>query len=126
MGLYIRRSILMVRRILKSQAGTSIVSVIAAFVILMIGISMMTTAIMVSQNISNNSLKIRQLTEEALAAYYMGECAEESQEMNFTIQPAEGTQAAVYAQFKGIFTTYTYTTASGTERFLLYHFAAEE
>ena len=61
-----------IQRTLRQTQGSSLVSVIVAFVILTLGILMVTTAVKVSLDVTNQALLNRSAVEEALEAFYTG------------------------------------------------------
>ena len=61
------------RETVRNEDGSSLISVIVAFVILTLGILMVTTAVKVSLDVTNQGLANRSVTEEALEKYYEGE-----------------------------------------------------
>ncbi len=75
----------LVRRILSSDDGTSIVSVISAFVLLLMGISMFYAAILASQRMVDKAKQIDLASQQALEQFYeeetvSGQGAEEETE----------------------------------------------
>lgn len=61
------------RDTVRNENGSSLISVIVAFVILTLGILMVTSAVKVSLDVTNQGLANRSVTEEALEKYYEGE-----------------------------------------------------
>lgn len=102
----------MFKKYLKDQRGISMISVIAAFVILMMGILMTAGAITTAARVSGEALQMQKDTDAAVAAYYQetGDCS--SDKVTITIRqkksPAEG-----LAQFEGAQETYIYTSPMG-------------
>ena len=60
------------KKVLSSCRGTSIVSVMAAFVLLLIGIGMFYTAILASQNMLRRAENMNLALEQALELFYEG------------------------------------------------------
>lgn len=58
------------KKILSSRRGTSIVSVMAAFVLLLIGIAMFYTAILASQNMLQRAERMNLAVEQVLEIFY--------------------------------------------------------
>ena len=65
----IRKSLIKVKKIIEDKKGTSIVSVMVAFSILMLGILMMTTSTTVSLKLINESGAKRKVIENAVEDY---------------------------------------------------------
>lgn len=56
--------------IIRGQRGSSVVSVMVAFLILLIGLSMFSVAAVTSMDITNNSKDMRDSVNEAMSEYY--------------------------------------------------------
>ena len=79
------------KRVMKNEKGTSIVSVIVAFAILMLGILMMTTAAEVSMKLINESAAKRDVIEKAVEDYYVKGEKGKPVSQNFILSPVKGT-----------------------------------
>lgn len=66
-----RKSVANGKKLLADKKGTSIVSVMVAFSILMLGILMMTTSTTVSLKLINESGAKRKIIESAVEEYYL-------------------------------------------------------
>lgn len=60
------------RKVLKMKNGSSVVSVMVAFLILLIGLSMFSVAAVTSMDITNKSKDMRESVKEAMTLYYEG------------------------------------------------------
>jgi hypothetical protein len=119
MGISVRRQIL-VFRCLKGQSGTSMVSVMAAFVILMLGILMTTVAIHTAARVSGGASRLQRDVDRAVADYYLETEDYTSDKVTIIIQQ-KGNPAAGIAKFEGVKETYVYPLSTG-KHFSLYSF----
>lgn len=112
------------RKMKKDIQGSSIVSVIVAFVILLLGLSMITTAVSATLNVYNRATGIRRDAEGAVAAYYLEEYSDDEitvkKDIVFTLRSAD--QPDFVAQFEGEYRIYSYPSRFGNGAFDLYHF----
>lgn len=69
-----------VRAVLSAQDGTTIVSVIAAFVLLLIGISMFYAAILTAQRMLERSQEMDRKAEQTLRTFYEAQAEQERAE----------------------------------------------
>ena len=86
-----RKSVANGKKLLADKKGTSIVSVMVAFSILMLGILMMTTSTTVSLKLINESGAKRKVIESAVEEYYLKEEKGILVSQNFTLVPVNGT-----------------------------------
>ena len=85
-----RKSVANGKKLLADKKGTSIVSVMVAFSILMLGILMMTTSTTVSLKLINESGAKRKVIESAVEEYYLKEEKGILVSQNFTLVPVNG------------------------------------
>lgn len=108
-------------RFLHDEKGSSIVSVMAAFIILLIGLSMVTTATLSAMRTTANSAKIRRQTEECMEAFYLGSGADTDKKefpTTFTLEMESGSSA----QIPGQLTVFECTPEGQEDPFVLYVF----
>ena len=86
-----RKSVANGKKLLADKKGTSIVSVMVAFSILMLGILMMTTSTTVSLKLINESGAKRKVIESAVEEYYLKGEKGILVSQNFTLVPVNGT-----------------------------------
>ena len=86
-----RKSVANGKKLLADKKGTSIVSVMVAFSILMLGILMMTTSTTVSLKLINESGAKRKVIESAVEAYYLKGEKGILVSQNFILVPVNGT-----------------------------------
>ena len=111
-------------KILHSQKGSSIISVMAAFFILLMGLSMVMTATTTAMRTTAKSAHVRRQTEKCMEAYYLGAEGEEitTKQHPTTFTLSEGTHSA---QIPGQLTEFLYRTENmdgREETFVLYSF----
>lgn len=87
----IRKSIVNGKKIIAGKKGTSIVAVMVAFSILMLGILMVTTSTTVSLKLINESGAKRKVIENAVEEYYIKGEKGILVSQNFTLEPVNGT-----------------------------------
>lgn len=113
-----------IRNLLRDEKGTSIVSAMTAFIILLIGLSMVTTATLTAIRVTSRSAQIRKQTEKCMEAYYLGGSEEgitkEAHPTAFTLTDGSNT-----AQIPGQLSEFTYKMQNidgEEESFILYYF----
>lgn len=117
------------KKILKDKSGTSIVSVMAAFVILLVSLSMVSTATLSAMKVAARSSELRKELEHCMEARYLGDAGEGeieeiSHETSFTL--TDDKTAGLTAQIPGKMTEfhYNFTDMDGNaQTFLLYCFS---
>lgn len=90
----------------KNTKGSSMISVIVAFVILMLGMGMVYTSIMFSKNLTAKAVQVRKKAEDTMASYYRGTGTVDpalSKYTDFTLKEKRGKEI----KFGGRYTVYT-------------------
>ena len=65
-----------------NQKGSSMVSVIIAFLLLMMGVAMFTTVIYAAADLVSETEKVRKMVDQAMGDYYMGDITSETEIMD--------------------------------------------
>lgn len=112
------------KKLLQNEKGSSIVSVMAAFFILLMGLSMVTTATMTAMRTTAKSAHVRRQTEKCMEVYYLNQSGEDvtRKQHPTTFMLKDGSHTA---QIPGQLTEFQYRTQNvdgGDETFVLYCF----
>lgn len=108
-------------RLLRDKKGSSIVSVMAAFIILLIGLSMVTTATLSAMRTTAASARIRRQTEECMEAFYLDNGADTERKefpTTFTLEKEDGSTARIPGQL----TVFECKIEGQEDAFVLYAF----